>query len=37
MLQDDKPKRKANPNMSLLELFCDIDDFCQVYRPKSRL
>ncbi|MEL6527118.1 MAG: hypothetical protein AAFQ07_15555, partial [Chloroflexota bacterium] len=28
-----KPKYKASPIMSLLELFCSIDDFWQVYEP----
>src|SRR6188768_3462479 len=26
--------RKRSPAMSLLELFCAVDDFCQVFRPK---
>ena len=32
-LQGDKPKNKASPMMSLLELFCAIDDFCQTFEP----
>ena len=32
-LQGDETQRKASPTMSLLELFCDIDDFWQAYEP----
>jgi hypothetical protein len=28
-----KPECKASPKISLLELFCEIDDFWQVYEP----
>jgi|GEM_PF-4707603 len=32
-LRGDETKGKASPIMSLLELFCHIDDFCQEFEP----
>ena len=33
-LQGDQTQNKASPKMSLLELFCEIDDFWQEFEPK---